>query len=925
MIDERERQWRRRKFAEVIRAQSRDDDRMREIEEHRAIWAIRRSEALEILQTFMSGGALEAFRTSIDIWNRQPGAEGFGGFAGQMFLNQLVNMSEADDIVALLRTVMPDPSDGLEAAERLKALRAHVQAIKKGGHPAPGHVPFFASFFWSLQEPERWPVYWSSSVQILRGIGWFTGVGDPAVDYAQFRELVLDLGQEPDVSYALFWWASHPFVGLDPTLLERVERVLALNDIVSTTGSYSDEDARNAAEACARVLVGDVGLLGSTLEEPVGQALQHKVKAATPKLFWAENAYRGDGWVKWTVTRVPGNPSMRVWVTRDGVLAGLHCGWVRDRWYQEAGAAVTSAIPEGFGAYPVQIGASRVGREPVDVPTGEFVVGRWYEPEQALGREDFGDEVVATAKALQPVLDRLATLAGAGDPRPPEADADPLKPLVDRFLTETGYPTERDTEHQRQRAQIAAALARDELLAADIGDIRRMWSSSAYGSAGPIAGLNAIVRDADPALQQKILRRLDYLLWGEDPDDVRINRMLDPKGFWLRGLDEPLIIKLLAIAHPDRWLPMFPYGGENGKKRHLELLKLPVPKPTLSRGEIQVAANNALRGRADRLFPGDPWGMRSFLYWLGQQDARAPSGDEADIMATLADELLVDKAFLEELVGLLEDKGQLILYGPPGTGKTYVAQRLAAAIAPDASRRMLVQFHPSTSYEDFFEGYRPREGPGGTLSYELRQGPLALMADLATAAPNTQHVMVIDEINRGNLPKIFGELLFLLEYRDQQVRTTYRPDEPFELPPNLWFIGTMNTADRSIALVDAALRRRFHFVPFFPHEGPMAGLLRRWLERHDPIATWVADLVDSVNADLIAELGGPHLQIGPSHFMHVGIEVRLAQVWAYNVFPYVEDQLFGEQDRIDQFRLDRVLARFRSEAERGIVEPAPEL
>jgi 5-methylcytosine-specific restriction enzyme B len=90
--------------------------------------------------------------------------------------------------------------------------------------------------------------------------------------------------------------------------------------------------------------------------------------------------------------------------------------------------------------------------------------------------------------------------------------------------------------------------------------------------------------------------------------------------------------------------------------------------------------------------------------------------------------------------------------------------------------------------------------------------------------------MVIDELNRANLPRVFGELLFLLEYRNESVRTLYRPEDAFELPSNLWFIGTMNTADRSIALVDAALRRRFHFIPFFPNHGPMEGLLERWLE-----------------------------------------------------------------------------------------------
>ena len=123
------------------------------------------------------------------------------------------------------------------------------------------------------------------------------------------------------------------------------------------------------------------------------------------------------------------------------------------------------------------------------------------------------------------------------------------------------------------------------------------------------------------------------------------------------------------------------------------------------------------------------------------------------------------------------------------------------------------------------------------------------MAKRASEAPDENHVMIIDEINRGNLPRVLGELLFLLEYRDESVQTLYRPGEPFSLPDNLWFIGTMNTADRSIALVDAALRRRFHFVPFFPDSGPMAGLLGRWLaEIGEP--AWVGQLVDAVNAEL---------------------------------------------------------------------------
>ena len=123
-------------------------------------------------------------------------------------------------------------------------------------------------------------------------------------------------------------------------------------------------------------------------------------------------------------------------------------------------------------------------------------------------------------------------------------------------------------------------------------------------------------------------------------------------------------------------------------------------------------------------------------------------------------------------------------------------------------------------------------------------------------------ILVIDEINRTNVSKVLGELYFLLEYRGEGVPLLYSKEE-FKLPNNLWFIGTMNTTDRSIALVDAALRRRFYFYDFFPNQPPTKGLLRKWLEKNDPDNIGVADLVDHANK----ELEDRHLSIGPSHFM----------------------------------------------------------
>ena len=283
-----------------------------------------------------------------------------------------------------------------------------------------------------------------------------------------------------------------------------------------------------------------------------------------------------------------------------------------------------------------------------------------------------------------------------------------------------------------------------------------------------------------------------------------------------------------------------------------------------------------------------------------------------DHIAVAARRLHVDRAVLDEIKELLDDKGQVVLYGPPGTGKTYLAVELATAIADgDEDRVSVVQFHPATSYEDFFEGLRPSVTDAGQVTYKRTSGPLVAIAEQAAKHEDEDrtYVLVIDEINRANLPKVFGELLFLLENRDKSARTLYRPEEPFRLPSNLKLIATMNTADRSIALIDAAMRRRFHFVPFFPHDGMMKDLLRRWL-RDGNGRTAVADFLDAVNKELLP-LVGEHLLIGPSHFMKADLsEKSLKRIWTYNIFPMIEEQLWGDQEKIAYWRWEQVSARY---------------
>jgi hypothetical protein len=280
--------------------------------------------------------------------------------------------------------------------------------------------------------------------------------------------------------------------------------------------------------------------------------------------------------------------------------------------------------------------------------------------------------------------------------------------------------------------------------------------------------------------------------------------------------------------------------------------------------------------------------------------------------AALAERLLLPLPWLQETFGLLEEKRQLILYGPPGTGKTYIAQAIGEHIEADGGTWRLVQFHPSYTYEDFFEGYRPRSD-GGQLSYELVPGPLRRIAADARAQPDKMHLLVIDELNRGNVSKVFGELYFLLEYRDRTVELQYSHDEPFSLPENLVVIGTMNTADRSIALVDAALRRRFYFQGLIPTRPPVSELLRKWLDQHglEPDA---AELLDELNR----EIGDDDFSIGPSYFMQrEGRAPDLQHVWAHALMPLLREHFYGRpSDDVErQFGLEAIRARLTRAAD----------
>lgn len=284
---------------------------------------------------------------------------------------------------------------------------------------------------------------------------------------------------------------------------------------------------------------------------------------------------------------------------------------------------------------------------------------------------------------------------------------------------------------------------------------------------------------------------------------------------------------------------------------------------------------------------------------LGEQPEEAVAPREfrlPDITDEFADSVLMDRDWLAECVALLRDRPQLIFYGPPGTGKTYLAQALADHLTGGKPENtQLVQFHPSYTYEDFFEGIRPRlDDDNASVGFQLHRGPLRRLAEAARGRPDEPFVLIIDEINRGHLAKVFGELYFLLEYRRRSVNLLYGSDkgQGFTLPPNLLILGTMNTADRSIALIDTAMRRRFAFVELHPGEDPVAPLLGRWL-RQEGLPETAAHLL----AELNSRIADRDFRIGPSYLMRRAIHedpAGLARVWRTQILPLLEEHHYGD-------------------------------
>ncbi|EPW7004606.1 McrB family protein [Vibrio parahaemolyticus] len=307
----------------------------------------------------------------------------------------------------------------------------------------------------------------------------------------------------------------------------------------------------------------------------------------------------------------------------------------------------------------------------------------------------------------------------------------------------------------------------------------------------------------------------------------------------------------------------------------------------------------------------------------GSEDDELPEDDSAAQTASLPpygiDDIIGEGCFLEreaieKVLSHLRHKKNLILQGPPGTGKTWLAKRLAYALMGQKNDKALraVQFHPNLSYEDFVRGWRP----SGDGKLSLVDGPFMEMIEKAKTAVGTRHVVVIEEINRGNPAQIFGEMLTLLEHDkrtpSEGLELSYRkkPDERVHIPANLYVIGTMNIADRSLALVDLALRRRFAFIDLKPSFGKA---WRDWVHIKSGIdmetLTTIELRLQALNNEIARDRNlGPQFEIGHSYFtLESPLDIENPTEWFQGVIdaqigPLLDEYWFDDLDRAQKAR-----------------------
>lgn len=342
--------------------------------------------------------------------------------------------------------------------------------------------------------------------------------------------------------------------------------------------------------------------------------------------------------------------------------------------------------------------------------------------------------------------------------------------------------------------------------------------------------------------------------------------------------------------------------------------------------ELSFALNKSIREKIEELNNNEPeyigdtlWTFIDDVILNDEESFEEITEIEPEVIDDYTKEDFLNQVFIDEdkyntMVSLLDKKKNIILEGAPGVGKTFMAKRLAYSILgkKDNSKITFIQFHQSYSYEEFVEGYKPKNN-----SFELQTGIFYECCENAKKNPNQRYYLIIDEINRGNLSKIFGELLMLIESdkRGEYLKLAYS-NELFSVPENLYIIGLMNTADRSLALIDYALRRRFSFVnikPAFQNEK----FKENFAQTFDDVYEEELKLIEEINSKIATDPAlGEGFMIGHSYFCP-NIKGRKAnrqdmnEILEYDILPLLEEYWYDEKVELDHWKekINNIISR----------------
>ncbi len=300
-----------------------------------------------------------------------------------------------------------------------------------------------------------------------------------------------------------------------------------------------------------------------------------------------------------------------------------------------------------------------------------------------------------------------------------------------------------------------------------------------------------------------------------------------------------------------------------------------------------------------------------WIYYLEviSADVEDPNTITIETRTDTLEDIFIEDDYIEEIVRVLKRKKAIILRGVPGVGKTFSIKSIIRNSFSNLAENSIemIQFHQSYSYEEFVEGLRPQMNGG----YDIEKGIFYDICTNARENPENEYFLIIDEINRANLSKVFGELLMLIENDKREIYTVRLPysKEEFTVPSNLYIIGTMNTADRSLALVDYAMRRRFSFITLKPAFGTKK--FNNYLKNKMELGPDQIEKIDSrlIKAnDMIRDILGEEFEIGHSYFIEDNENIQDFDTWyneiiEYEIIPLIEEYFFDDLDIVKELKM----------------------